>query len=219
MSADDSHIRVGHVERDRAIEALREAAGDGRLTLAELDERIEAAMAAKTRADLAPLVADLLLPGEVVRVVDASASMADPGVPGNSWENPLVLTARWDDVVRGGPWLVPPFLEVNPVAGNVKLNFVDARVSGRVVDVQFKGGAGDVVFVVPEGWGADLTHVVKGMGTVKNTVSPRPAYDKPMLVIRGKGSLGDLRVRYPNRLDTWMRDRHLAKGGGLIEKN
>ena len=42
---------------------LRDAAGEGRLTLAELDERLDAVYAAKTYADLEPLTRDLPAPG------------------------------------------------------------------------------------------------------------------------------------------------------------
>jgi hypothetical protein len=46
-------------DRDRVVGLLRVAASDGRLTPAELDERLEAALAARTYADLAALTADL----------------------------------------------------------------------------------------------------------------------------------------------------------------
>ncbi len=51
--------RASDAERDSVISDLRAPAGEGRLTVEELDERIAAAFAAKTRAELAPLVADL----------------------------------------------------------------------------------------------------------------------------------------------------------------
>jgi len=51
--------RVGDVEREAAVERLRDAAGEGRLTLDELDGRLEAALVARTFADLDVLTADL----------------------------------------------------------------------------------------------------------------------------------------------------------------
>jgi hypothetical protein len=41
------------------VELLRVAAGDGRLTAAELDERLDAALTARTSGKLAVLTADL----------------------------------------------------------------------------------------------------------------------------------------------------------------
>src|SRR4029450_10160368 len=75
------NIRIGDRERDAVAAVLQEAAGDGRLSMAELDgrvaaalpgaagngrlgvaelaDRLAAAFQAKTYADLDPLVADL----------------------------------------------------------------------------------------------------------------------------------------------------------------
>jgi len=56
---DPKSMRVSHDDRDQVAEALRVAAGDGRLTMEELEERLEAALAARTYGDLAPLLVDL----------------------------------------------------------------------------------------------------------------------------------------------------------------
>ena len=52
-------LRASDDDRDRAVERLRVAAGDGRLTAAELDERLDAALTARTSGELAALTADL----------------------------------------------------------------------------------------------------------------------------------------------------------------
>jgi hypothetical protein len=46
-------------ERDATVDRLREAAAEGRLTLEELTDRIEAAARAVMRSDLVPLASDL----------------------------------------------------------------------------------------------------------------------------------------------------------------
>lgn len=56
---DRARLRISDEDRHRVAEVLREAAGDGRIDLGELDERLDAAYAAKTYADLVPLTADL----------------------------------------------------------------------------------------------------------------------------------------------------------------
>ncbi len=43
-----SELRASHDDRDRVVELLRISAGDGRLTAAELDERLELALTART---------------------------------------------------------------------------------------------------------------------------------------------------------------------------
>jgi hypothetical protein len=52
-------IRASDAEREAIVARLRRAAGEGRLEPDELDDRLDAAFAARTRAELVPLVADL----------------------------------------------------------------------------------------------------------------------------------------------------------------
>jgi Domain of unknown function (DUF1707) len=55
----DDHIRVSDADRERVTSRLREHFAEGRLTSDELDERVSAALNAKTFGDLRPLMADL----------------------------------------------------------------------------------------------------------------------------------------------------------------
>lgn len=68
---DDVPIRIGDADRDRAIDRLRTAMAEGRLTYEEFDQRVEAALQAKYESDLRPLFADLpavSTPGEPAEV-------------------------------------------------------------------------------------------------------------------------------------------------------
>jgi hypothetical protein len=57
-----SELRVSDADRDRVADRLRAAAGEGRLTADELEERVERALSARTDAELEPLVSDLPAP-------------------------------------------------------------------------------------------------------------------------------------------------------------
>jgi DUF1707 SHOCT-like domain len=60
----DPSIRAGDTDRDRVAEQLREHYAAGRLSDAEMKERLDVTYAAKTFGDLNPLLADLpALPG------------------------------------------------------------------------------------------------------------------------------------------------------------
>jgi hypothetical protein len=72
--SDPEQLRISDADRHRVAEVLREAAGEGRLDLEELDQRLEAAYAAKVYADLVPIVADL--PGAHLPAVTASRAAA-----------------------------------------------------------------------------------------------------------------------------------------------
>ena len=53
------NIRASDAERTAAVELLQTAVGEGRITMTEFEERTQAAFAARTRADLDVLTADL----------------------------------------------------------------------------------------------------------------------------------------------------------------
>ncbi|WP_424644189.1 DUF1707 and DUF4870 domain-containing protein [Embleya sp. AB8] len=55
-------MRVSDADRERTIEHLKYAYGEGRLTVDEFEERVAAALAGKTRSDLETLLEDLLMP-------------------------------------------------------------------------------------------------------------------------------------------------------------
>lgn len=57
LKADD--LRASDAERDEIVAELREHAGAGRVTVEELDQRVETAYAATTRRELVALVEDL----------------------------------------------------------------------------------------------------------------------------------------------------------------
>jgi hypothetical protein len=59
-SRDD--LRIGDAERDEVMTALREHFAQGRLTHAELDERLDGTLAARTAGDLRRVIADLPVP-------------------------------------------------------------------------------------------------------------------------------------------------------------
>jgi hypothetical protein len=57
-------IRASDAEREETAARIREAAAEGRLDLAELEQRLASVYAARLRHELAPLVADLPAPPE-----------------------------------------------------------------------------------------------------------------------------------------------------------
>ena len=57
--AGGENLRIGDAERDEAIVLLREHMSAGRITAEEFDERMSAALTAKTRGELTVLFNDL----------------------------------------------------------------------------------------------------------------------------------------------------------------
>jgi len=82
--------RASNVDRDIAADILCAAVADGRLTLAELDERLENVLSARTLRELARLISDLpgpRFPGPVQPAVRPAAP--PPAVP------PPPAETRW----------------------------------------------------------------------------------------------------------------------------
>ena len=92
----DDRIRVSDADRDRVTARLREHFGEGRLTHDELDERISAALNAKTVGDLRRVMADLPEP------VPAQAPWGGPRGGAPQWGGPRGGAPQWG----GPPWAV-----------------------------------------------------------------------------------------------------------------
>ncbi|WP_373559132.1 DUF1707 domain-containing protein [Streptomyces sp. SA15] len=97
---------------------LRIAAGDGLLTADELDERLEAALSARTVSELAALTADL-------PPVSASAGVAVAEVK----DVVRIEQVHSGAVERVGRWVVPRKLELAVTYCDVTLDFTDAVIT------------------------------------------------------------------------------------------
>ena len=76
---DPTRLRISDSERHQVAEILREAAGEGRLDMDELDQRLEATYAARTYADLVPITLDLPAHPHQRPVVKPAAALARRG--------------------------------------------------------------------------------------------------------------------------------------------
>lgn len=88
-------LRVGHADREQAIDTLKDAFTQGRLTRDELDARTEQALAARTYAELDAVTADIpgasRLDGLPASPVPARAGVAGPPALAGLW--PLASAA------------------------------------------------------------------------------------------------------------------------------
>ncbi len=98
-----SELLASDADRERVAERLRGAAGEGRLTPAELEERLEGAFSARTEAELAPLMADLPVPARPQRPRDRTHERTYVAVM-------LLLVAIWALTGAGYFWPVWPML-------------------------------------------------------------------------------------------------------------
>jgi hypothetical protein len=204
-------FRIGHKERDEAIEVLREAAGDGRITVDELDERMEKVHAAKFPVDLDGVLADLTteLPSDRFRPTSAIAPTADraQAIQGRDRFDPLVIKAAWESEVRRNRWAVPPYIRCEPSMSNIELNFLEVDTQLQVIEVEIVAGMGSVTVVVPDDWAVDVEHLSKSWGSVKSVVNAVPTGRKPIVRVGGSIGMGSFKARFANYFDR----RRMAK--------
>ncbi len=192
-AVEPSGLRASHADRDRVVEALTIAAGDGRLTPAELDERVEAALTARTLGDLAVLTADLPEEAgpapakEVVRIEQQGAA-----------------------ATRSGAWTVPRRMEIESAWGDVTLDFSDAVIPYDTLRIDVDMRAGALRLITRPGVVVDADSLVIDYGQTK--VRPDGGTGTPAVLrveIHGRLGFGRLEVRPRKR---WLGRR--AKGAG-----
>jgi hypothetical protein len=136
-------LRVSDADRERVAERLRDAAGEGRLTVEELDERLELAYAARTGTDLAPLTADL-------PAASPGGDLAEHrrGGPGK--------TRRWIVAIMGGGnlrgrWLAGRKLTSVAIMGGGEIDLRNAVLTEGDLQITIFSFMGGVNVVVPPG--------------------------------------------------------------------
>jgi hypothetical protein len=147
----EPELRASHADRDRVVEVLTVAAGDGLITAVELDERLEAALSARTRSELAVLTADLPQNGIQRQAKDL-----------------VRIDQRFGDVTRTGRWVVPRRMEIRLTAGDVKLDFTEAVITQGTLHIDVDLGiGGDLTLVTRPGIVVDTDGLSGRLGDVK----------------------------------------------------
>ena len=187
-------LRASHQDRDRVVEVLRVAAGDGRLTADELDQRLEAALTARTYADLAVLTTDLPAASTPVPPVPpAGAAVPEPKDVGR-------IECGSGSTKRDGRWVVPRRLEVRVTSGAVKLDFTEALISQPSLEIDTEVRSGQLILITKPGIAVDADEVEIRSGQVK--VMQPWGHDAPVslrIVVNGKIGAGRLLARPPRR--------------------
>jgi len=139
VSADFPEMRASDADRDRVLDMLREAAGDGRLTADEFDERMEAALSSRTLGELAALTADL---GPGPGGAGAATAQA---------EDVVRIDQRGGSVQRTGRWVVPWRLELRPSWCDVTLDFTEAVIAADTLLIEMSMRGGSLILVTRPG--------------------------------------------------------------------
>ena len=166
---------------------LRTAAGDGRLTADDLDQRLEVALSARTRAELEPLLADLTTTA-VAEVPDLVRIECGSG------------TAR-----RDSSWVVPRRLEIDIGSGSVRLDFRQAVIAVPELRITVQITSGSLKLITRPGIVVDADEVTVKSGSVR-VVAPPAGPGAPVelrVKVSGRVGSGSVSARPPRRRGRW----------------
>ena len=188
-----SRLRISDADRHQVAELLRQAAGDGRIDIDELDERLEATYAAKTYGDLVPLTADL--PFGTQHRPDLARPLAPP---------PLTPAVRYDNSIaimgastRKGVWQVGDSHTAFALMGGVDIDLREARFTSRETVIHaYAIWAGIDIYVnaytrvVVDGVG-----IMGGFDQVRDKVAPELGPDSPIVRVNGFALMAGVTVQ------------------------
>ncbi|GAU70567.1 hypothetical protein SSP35_20_00630 [Streptomyces sp. NBRC 110611] len=178
--------RAGHADREAVAEQLRVAAGEGRIDLAELEERIDRAYAAKTFGELDVLVADLL---------QERPSGSRPGTDAE----PLVLKTSLSNIKQNGRWTVPRRITAECKMLSIVIDFTEATCVHRDVTVEARCGTGSIQLIVPQGWAVRVDGASTNTAHISNKATAPADPTSPTLTIVGHPRAGRIKIKQPRR--------------------
>lgn len=191
---DPSLMRISDADRQRVADVLRDAAGDGRLDLDELEERLELTWAAKTYGELVPITLDLQATGPVAPPASAPVRRAPSGVPAVGHASSVAIMG---DCKRRGVWQVPAHHSAFSLMGSVTLDLREATLTSAETQINASAIMGDVKILVP----ADMHVVVDGTpimgdyGQGKDRVPAEVGPGSPTVRVRGIALMGSVSVQ------------------------
>jgi len=194
-------MRASNADRERFSKILHDAMAEGRLTVNELEERLDQVYAAKTYGELEPLVRDL--PGHQVvpRLQTRPQPMAAPVPPtarvgGRGTSSSAIAVMSGSE--RKGAWVVPPTFNAVAVMGGVEIDLTHATFEAGETVIQAFALMGGIEITVPE----DVTVYVNGsgfMGGFANSVRTQGPPGSPIVRITGFAMMGGVDVRPPKK--------------------
>jgi hypothetical protein len=182
-------LRASDADRERAGELLRRAAGDGQLTIDELDERLGAAYAARTRADLEAVTADLQ-PVTGAAAATAGGFAVRPGPGGARW-----LLAIMGGCDRRGHWRLSEECTVINVMGGSDLDLTQVELAGERVSMNVISVMGGSDIRVPEGMNVEVSQFALMGGNSVDIGNERPSAGGPVLHLRLLSIMGGTDVK------------------------
>ncbi len=195
-------LRVSHQDRDQVAEVLRIAAGDGRLTAEELDERLERALTARTYDDLAALITDLPRTGTALSPAGGVLAASDAPAA----KDLIRIHVSSGSGKRDGRWVVPARMDLKATSGSIVLDFTEAVITSPTLHIDGEVRSGSITLITKPGIVVDMDDVSVRSGSAKVKA---PWGEVPALLridVSGSCGSGSIIARPPRRTFwEWLR--------------
>jgi uncharacterized protein DUF1707 len=178
-------MRASDQERDAAVQRLQVAFAEGRLDDQEFDERMRAALAARTHGDLAALLTDLPAATVPVAPRTAAATVRAPR-PGR------YAVAYKRGIRHAGRWRVPGRFRTIVYKGSGELDLRAAELTEPVTTILAVAYKSDIEIIVPPGVRVE----VNGFGVARDEDwAGELAADAPIVHVRAFAYKGLVETR------------------------
>jgi hypothetical protein len=186
------NLRASDADREQVAAVLRRAAGEGRIELVELDERLAAVYAARTYAELEPITRDLPAEGErpvpPVPVPRPEAPSRFGGVPTS--KGGFALMSAFE---RKGRWVVPRKFRSFAFMGGGEIDLRQARFAANPVIIHAWAFMGGIEIIVPEDAEVHVTGIGI-MGGFDHRAAGEGDEGAPTIVVKGLAIMGGVNV-------------------------
>ena len=178
-------MRASDQERDATVQRLQVAFAEGRLADQEFDERMRAALAARTHGDLDVLLTDL--PAATAPVAPRTAA-----TPVRAPKPGRYAVAYKRDIRHAGRWRVPGRFRAIVYKGSGELDLRAAELTEPVTTILAVAYKSDIEIIVPPG----IRVEVNGFGVTRDEEwAGELAADAPIVHIRAFAYKGLVETR------------------------
>lgn len=208
--------RASDAERERAAELLRDAMTSGRLSVDELDERMQRVFAATTREELERLVDDVLVPAEDNHPLASgptalTARQARLPVREGSDGTGRILSI-FSGSERKGRWRVAASCSVVNVFGGSEIDLSEAELAADCVELKVVSVFGGAQVIVPPGLNVEISDVAVLAGNEIDVGDERPDPGGPTVRLRLISILSGTKVTRKRHKELGQRRRPLELG-------
>jgi Domain of unknown function (DUF1707)/Cell wall-active antibiotics response 4TMS YvqF len=180
-------LRVSDADREATVVRLREAGGEGRLTLEELADRVERADGARTRGELDALTADL---------PDAPTARA-------AYHDAPAKERRWVVAIMGGEerkgrWRPARRTNAVSIMGGVDIDLREAELADGA-QILATAVMGAVTITVPPGVSVEMSGLAIMGGNTGPDDKSLPLPDAPVVHVRAYSLMGGVVVERKKR--------------------